>query len=285
MSLENEPMGTAGPIRLAEDKLRENNESGLFFVFNSDVICEYPLQELVAYHKSHGKQGTIVVTKVEDPTRYGVVIAQENGQIERFVEKPTTFVSNKINAGLYLFSLDMIDRIENRPTSIEREIFPVMAGEAQLHQMELPGYWMDIGQPGDYILGQSMYIKSQVEMGSNSAALVAGHGGSSIIIHETAEVDPSAQLGPNVVVGAGCKIGPGVRIRNATILDETKVNGFSFISDCIIGRQNTIGSWVRMTEVSCTGDDVQVKDETSLTAVKILPHKAVTGVHAKTIIM
>ena len=75
MSLENEPMGTAGPIKLAEAKLRENNDSGLFFVFNSDVICEYPLQQLVEYHRSHGKQGTIVVTKVEDPTRYGVVVA------------------------------------------------------------------------------------------------------------------------------------------------------------------------------------------------------------------
>lgn len=153
MSLETEPLGTAGPIKLAESILRENNESGLFFVFNSDVICEYPLEQLVAFHKSHGKQGTIVVTKVEDPTRYGVVVAQENGQIERFVEKPTTFVSNKINAGLYLFSLDMIDRIENRPTSIEREIFPVMAGEQHLYQLELPGYWMDIGQPGDYLIG------------------------------------------------------------------------------------------------------------------------------------
>ena len=68
-------MGTAGPIKLAEAKLRENNDSGLFFVFNSDVICEYPLQQLVEYHRSHGKQGTIVVTKVEDPTRYGVVVA------------------------------------------------------------------------------------------------------------------------------------------------------------------------------------------------------------------
>jgi len=275
-------MGTAGPIRLAEAHLRADNESGLFFVFNSDVICEYPLQQLVQYHKSHGKQGTIVVTKVEDPTRYGVVVAQENGQIDRFVEKPQTFVSNKINAGLYLFSLDMIDRIENRPTSIEREIFPVMAAEAQLHQMELPGYWMDIGQPGDYLVGQNLFIKSQVEKG---VALAPGVGGSSVIIHESAEVDPSAQLGPNVVIGAGCKIGPGVRLRNTAILAETKVNGFSFISDCIIGRQNTIGSWVRMTDVSCTGDDVQVKDESCITAVKILPHKAVTGVHANIIIM
>lgn len=75
ISLENEPLGTAGPIRLAEKIIRENNDSGLFFVFNSDVICEYPLQQLVDFHRAHGKQGTIVVTRVENPTRYGVVVA------------------------------------------------------------------------------------------------------------------------------------------------------------------------------------------------------------------
>lgn len=79
ISLENEPLGTAGPIRLAESILRANNATGLFFVFNSDVICEYPLDQLVSFHKGHGRQGTIVVTQVEDPTRYGVVVAQENG--------------------------------------------------------------------------------------------------------------------------------------------------------------------------------------------------------------
>ena len=127
-------------------------------MFNSDVICEYPLDKLVAFHKNHGHQGTIVVTQVEDPTRYGVVVAKEDGEIERFVEKPQVFVSNKINAGLYIFNLDIIDRIENRPTSIEREIFPAMAVEQELYQMELPGYWMDIGQPPDYLRGQGMYI-------------------------------------------------------------------------------------------------------------------------------
>ena len=93
-------------------------------------------------------------------------MAKPDGEIERFVEKPTTFVSNKINAGLYIFNLDIIDRIENRPTSIEREIFPVMAAEQTLYQMELPGYWMDIGQPADYIVGQGMYIKSLLEKGT-----------------------------------------------------------------------------------------------------------------------
>ena len=123
-SLETEPLGTAGPIRLAEKIIRANNEKGLFFVFNSDVICEYPLDKLIEFHLAHGKQGTIVVTQVEDPSKYGVVIAQPNGEIKKFVEKPSTFVSDKINAGLYLFHTDMIERIPLRPCSIEREIFP-----------------------------------------------------------------------------------------------------------------------------------------------------------------
>lgn len=145
ISIESEPLGTAGPLRLAKDLILKDNDSGLFFVFNSDVICDYPLDKFVEFHKSHGKEGTILTTIVEDPTRYGVIVSKDDGQIEKFVEKPTVFVSNKINAGLYLLNVSMIDRIEMRPTSIEREIFPQMASEGQLYQMCLEGYWMDIG--------------------------------------------------------------------------------------------------------------------------------------------
>ena len=61
-SIENTPLGTAGPLKLAEETILKDNTEGLFFVFNSDVICDYPLEELVAYHKKHGKEGTICVT-------------------------------------------------------------------------------------------------------------------------------------------------------------------------------------------------------------------------------
>ena len=47
----------------------------MFFVFNADIICDYPLDKMVEFHKSHGKQGTIVVTEVEEPSRYGVIVA------------------------------------------------------------------------------------------------------------------------------------------------------------------------------------------------------------------
>ena len=152
-------MGTAGPLRLAKDLITANNPAGLFFVFNSDVICDYPLDKMIAFHKNHGKEGTIMTTPVEDPSKYGVVVSKENGEIEKFVEKPSTFVSDKINAGLYLFNTSIIDRIENRPTSIEREIFPKQAAEGQIYSMPLEGYWMDIGQPKDYLSGQQMFLE------------------------------------------------------------------------------------------------------------------------------
>lgn len=125
-------MGTAGPIKLAQEELKKDNPNGMFFVFNSDVICEFPLEKLIEFHKSHGKEGTIMLTQVEEPSKYGVVVADADGKIQRFVEKPQEFISNKINAGLYIFNANMIDRIPLKPTSIEREIFPKMCEDGQL---------------------------------------------------------------------------------------------------------------------------------------------------------
>lgn len=72
-------MGTAGPIRLAREYLTKDNEEGLFFVFNSDIACEFPLDKLLAFHRSHGKEGTIFLAQVEDPSKYGVVVYAGDG--------------------------------------------------------------------------------------------------------------------------------------------------------------------------------------------------------------
>ena len=98
-------------------------------MLNSDVICDFPFRQMVEFHKAHGAEGTIVVTKVlksilsaislificqvEEPSKYGVVVYdQATGRIDKFVEKPQEFVSNRINAGLYIFKPSILDRIE-----------------------------------------------------------------------------------------------------------------------------------------------------------------------------
>ena len=152
-SKEEVPMGTGGPLRLAKELIEKDNKEELFFVSNSDVICEYPLEDMIRFHKAHGREGSIFVTQVEDPSKYGVVVSDEDGLIKKFVEKPKNYVSNKINAGIYLFKTSMISRIEERPTSIERETFPQMAEAGELYSFLLEGFWMDIGQPKDFLTG------------------------------------------------------------------------------------------------------------------------------------
>ena len=64
-----------------------------------------------------------------------------------------TFVGDRINAGIYCLSPEVLDRIELRPTSIEKETFPLIARDQKLYAFTLPGYWMDVGQPKDYLTG------------------------------------------------------------------------------------------------------------------------------------
>lgn len=98
-SHEIEPLGTAGPLALAKELLSASTEP--FFVLNSDIICDFPFKQLEHFHRGHGAEGTIVVTKVEEPSKYGVVLYDDAGCIADFIEKPQEFISNKINAGMW----------------------------------------------------------------------------------------------------------------------------------------------------------------------------------------
>nr|CAH8819645.1 unnamed protein product [Trichobilharzia regenti] len=242
-SYETEAMGTAGPIALAKDMLLVDNNP--FFVLNSDVMCEFPFKAIIDFHKSHGKEGTILVTQVEEPSKYGVVVYdQATGRVDRFVEKPIEFVGNKINAGIYLLNPSVIDKIPLRPTSIEKEIFPGMAENKQLYCITLSGFWMDVGQPNDFLKGTNLYL-NYLKQSNNVKELATGDNiQGSVIIHPTAVVSPTCVLGPSVVIGADCVVGDGVRIRNSTLLQGSVINAHSWIENCIVGWRCIIGQWV-----------------------------------------
>merc|ERR1712193_511428 len=176
---------------LARKLITDNNNGEPFFVMNADVTADFPFKKMLEFHKSHGKEGTIVVTKVEEPSKYGVVVYDRaSGLIDRFVEKPQVFVSNRINAGMYIFSPSILNRIQPRPTSIEKEIFPPMAREGELYTTELEGFWMDVGQPKDYLTGMCLYLNSVKN--KNPESLHTGPG-----IVGNVLIDPSVKIGKN----------------------------------------------------------------------------------------
>ena len=65
---EKEPMGTAGPLALAREIL-DDGSGDPFFVLNSDVICEFPLKDMLKFHKQKSAEGTILVTQVRPSTK------------------------------------------------------------------------------------------------------------------------------------------------------------------------------------------------------------------------
>lgn len=125
--------------------------------------------------------------------------------------------------------------------------------------MVLPGYWMDIGQPHDYLSGQTLYLKSQREL--NQGALASGDNiKGNVIIDDSATIDDSAVIGPNVVIGPNCSVGAGSRISNSTLLAGSKVDTYSYMDGSILGWKSSIGKWCRVTGLAVIAEDVQVKD-------------------------
>ncbi|KCV71342.1 mannose-1-phosphate guanylyltransferase [Fonticula alba] len=284
-SVEQEPLGTAGPLALARDLLLKDPSP--FFVLNSDIICPFPLSQMAEFHRQHGRAGTIAVTRVEDPSKYGVVVAHphEPTLVERFVEKPSDFVSNRINAGIYILDISVLDRIELRPTSIEKEIFPSMASDNQLCCMDLEGYWMDVGQPADYLSGIGLHLAHMRD--TEPASLATGpHIVGNVLIHPTATVAPDCLLGPNVTVGPNARIESGARIRDSALLDHAHVQAHARVAKSIVGWQSRVGRWARLDQVTVLGLDVQVSEEVFVNGARVLPHKTISdNVYEPSIIM
>jgi mannose-1-phosphate guanylyltransferase len=69
-------------------------------------------------------------------------------------------VGDKINAGIYVLNGEVLNRIPLKPTSIEREVFPHIAADNKLYAYTLNGYWMDVGQPRDYLRGLKLHLDS-----------------------------------------------------------------------------------------------------------------------------
>ena len=138
---ENEPLGTAGPLKKSRHMLDEN-----FFVTNGDELKDVNLAEMFNVHKQNNAAATIALTAVQDPSRYGVV-ELDGSKIRRFVEKPKKeeAPSNLINSGLYVLERKVIDIIPDGFAMLEKNVFPQLAQKEELYGYQFSGQWFDTG--------------------------------------------------------------------------------------------------------------------------------------------
>jgi mannose-1-phosphate guanylyltransferase len=140
--VENEPLGTIGPLRTIADQL-----DGPFFVTNSDVYTDLELKDVLAFHESHRSPLTVVVTPQIVSIPYGV-LKHSGGKVEDFQEKPTEqfFVST----GIYCMSPEIFEFIpESGPFGFDQLMRALLDSETPVNAFEHTGRWIDIGRVED----------------------------------------------------------------------------------------------------------------------------------------
>ncbi|KAH0485263.1 MAG: uncharacterized protein KVP18_001332 [Porospora cf. gigantea A] len=270
---EDKPLGTAGPIKNAESLLMES-ECDDFFVCNSDVTCDFPLSQMLRFHRSHGREGTILTTKVDEPQHYGVICTDLQNCVESFVEKPQQFVGDDINAGVYVLNRSVLDRIELKPTSIERAVFPEMARDKALFTFPLRGFWADLGRPRDLIQGMKHKLASEAHRGmleecQRVGVRFLGH----CLVDPSATIAPGCVIGPDVVLGPCVDVKAACRIQSSLVFAGATVGAGSFVRNSVVGWNCTLAGW---NNVECVlGEDVRLGQGVVLRDTTVLPHKVV----------
>src|ERR671921_348146 len=144
------PLGTGGAVRYAGDSLTES-----VVVFNGDVMTQVDLGAVIRLHRERKAKATIVLTPVDNPSAYGLVETDPEGNVRRFLEKPKAdeITCDTINAGIYVLEPDTFDRIpKGEPWSIERSFFPSLIERGETFVAYVyRGYWIDIGTPEKYM--------------------------------------------------------------------------------------------------------------------------------------
>src|SRR5215510_2030872 len=157
------PLGTAGSVKNAESALRD----GPFLVISGDALTDIDLSDLVAEHRKNGALVTVALARVPDPLEFGIVIANPDGRIERFLEKPTwgQVFSDTVNTGIYVMEPEVLAKVPSAEVvDWSADVFPaLLATDAPMYGWVADGYWQDVGSPESYLSAQADVLSGRVE--------------------------------------------------------------------------------------------------------------------------
>jgi mannose-1-phosphate guanylyltransferase len=243
-AVEPEPLDTAGAVRFAA---LDGGIEHTFLVFNGDVLSDLDVGELWEFHQRSGAEGTIGLTPVDDPSRYGVVPIDDDGRVEAFVEKPPVGAAptNWINAGAYVLEPSVLDRIPaGRRVSIERVTFPEMVADGSLYALHSDAYWIDAGTPATYLQAQLDLVDGRRGRSEPGVAVSA-------VVETGAAVE-------HAVVMAGAVVEPGATVRDSVLLPGARIEHDAVVEGAIVGARSSIGTGAMLRDLTVVGNDVRV---------------------------
>lgn len=271
---EPEARGTGGAIKEAESLLDEQ-----FLVLNGDILCDLDLTAQLEHHQATGASATIGLMEVEDPSAYGVVVADADGRVEAFVEKPKRedAPSRLVNAGVYVLERSILEDVPAETNvSIEREVFPSLVGNG-LHAIQVHGHWIDIGTPERYLEAHWDLLEGRMRGGPGDGedgvtlgfdCEIDGDLNGPAWLDDEVVVEEGATVGPRVSIGAGSKLEAGSDVSSSVLLAGVTVGQGAKIVGSVIAPSVKIGKG------AVIGPDVVVGEGAEIAAGEVLEEGA-----------
>ena len=248
--VENEPLGTAGPVRLALD---EGLVEDRLLVLNGDVLTDIDLTAQLAHHERTGARVTLALYPVNDTASYGVVPTDDRGSVEAFLEKSEgPAPTNRINAGAYVVDSGVIEELvpAGRAVSFEREVFPELVGRG-LYGYAAEGYWIDIGAPERYLEATHDLLAGRV------ASTLPPRDETGSLIGEGCLVS-GAHVGPQTVLGARCSVGTDSTVERSVLHDRVVVGSDCLVRDAVLAERVRLEDGARVEPGAMLGAGARV---------------------------
>jgi NDP-sugar pyrophosphorylase family protein len=236
---------------------------------------------VIKLHRERKARATIVLTPVENPTAYGLVETDPDGNIQRFLEKPKPdeITCDTINAGIYILEPETFDRIpKDTPWSIERSFFPSLIERSEAFVGYVyRGYWIDIGTPEKYTAVHRDIMDGRFHAAPfGGAALESATPGLWIspgarveegavleapcFIDDGTIVKTGARIGPYSVIGRQCHVEEHATVDRSVIWANTRISQEAVVRGAILGRHCHIGRNATLEDGIVLGDKSLITD-------------------------
>lgn len=287
----NKDLGTAGAVRYARDRFRDDR----YLIISGDLLTDFELREVLKFHIDKKADVTIGLTRVDNPLQFGIVITDEEGRIVKFLEKPTwgEVFSDTINTGIYILEDSVIEEIPvDTEYDFSKNLYPKLLEEKKrLYGYISDGYWKDIGDPDSYRQANYDVLNGlvNIEVPGKKLDLVGRDVriGEDVVLEKNINFQGTIIIGNNTRIGKNCKIRlsiignnciieDGVTLDGAILWDNVYVKKGSKIDHAVLMNGVFVDEKVEVKEGAIVGDECRVGREAIIKeGIKIWPGKKI----------
>ena len=282
--------GTAGAVKFADSFIDET-----VLVISGDLLTDFNLNHAIEWHHQKKAEATILLTRVENPLPYGIVIVDDEGKIVRFLEKPSwgEMFSDTINTGIYILEPHAVRLVPPRTNfDFSQNLFPLMLSKKMgLYGIVADGYWKDVGNVDEYALAHTDLLSGKInlDLGMERVKIGEGHAyiGKNVHLGQNLKISGTAIVGNNAaiadgaeindsVIGQRTRIGEKCEISNSVIWSDVSVGAESQLDRAIVCARSRMGENVALLDNVIISDDCTIGSGATIKAnCKVWPGKSV----------